>query len=379
EAIAAQRQLEAAWEVELAVQQSGGELVGATTLEGAEQLLAMYVNRGNAGWAAGQRWSHPSLWDARKQEEWMASEDWNLWKGRMAQGVRTGSFAVQLIAVDSQLNMAEAGQSVDLWTSDPWDLLHLHRPAAAVEALGGREGLTAFTLLLHLTEQQLRPTLDMLRAHNYCGFTPRNIIFFQQALKPGYAYNAGQQRFIRGPASSPSSSGGSGLSLLALNWVAEGQQLDLNGCLRPLPGTALELMAIRGVQWMVSHHTADLGLLSRESCLDLVQLPFCLAAHKAASCSAFTQVVKEEGLGPAARRQGSVVLSFAPDRHRAARGLLAALPASHPAQGLWPVAELRVAELHAGSMKDVVRGGKSSSGHYLVGLDRYVLHLDALR
>ncbi|GFH16106.1 hypothetical protein HaLaN_12465, partial [Haematococcus lacustris] len=67
------------------------------------------------------------------------------------------------------LVLCQAGQSVELWTSDPWDLLHLHRPAAAVEALGGREGLTAFTLLLHLTEQQLRPTLDMLRAHNYCG------------------------------------------------------------------------------------------------------------------------------------------------------------------------------------------------------------------
>lgn len=46
----------------------------------------------------------------------------------------------------------------------------------------------------------------------------------------------------------------------------------------------------RGVEWLISSRACDLGLLSRESCLDLVIMPFIMSSHKAGGVCAVSQV-----------------------------------------------------------------------------------------
>ena len=66
--------------------------------------------------------------------------------------------------------------------------------------------------------------------------------------------------------------------------------LTQDGGLQRMPGTVLENLEGLGVQWLLSQHGADLGLIAPGSCLDSTLLPFLLAAHKAGVANCTTQV-----------------------------------------------------------------------------------------
>jgi hypothetical protein len=51
----------------------------------------------------------------------------------------------------------------------PWGARILTNLAVAAEALGGKDGARHLTVLLHLAEDQVEKTLQMLTAHNFCG------------------------------------------------------------------------------------------------------------------------------------------------------------------------------------------------------------------
>ena len=43
---------------------------GHISLENSSRLLAMFVNRGNSGWAAARDWCAPTMWTKAQQDDW---------------------------------------------------------------------------------------------------------------------------------------------------------------------------------------------------------------------------------------------------------------------------------------------------------------------
>ena len=125
--------------------------------------------------------------------------------------------------------------------------------------------------------------------------------------------------------------------------------------------------------WLLSYNSCDLSLLTRESFIDLICLPFTMSLHKTGSANCSIQAMKSESLAflgklapahPAA--VGSVLLG-----QRGKEALGAALQ---------PVAELGASELQAGNMKENLRLAKSAGGRdYCVGVGRYAMHLSLLK
>jgi hypothetical protein len=122
----------------------------------------------------------------------------------------------------------------------------------------------------------------------------------------------------------------------------------------------------------VSYNSCDLSLLTRESFIDLLSLPFTMSLHKAGSANCSLQAIKSDSLASLNKQStahpaavGSVVLG-----QEGKEGL---------GSTLHPVAELGAAELQAGNMRETLRLAKGGGDHYCIGCGRYTMHLAMLK
>lgn len=72
---------------------------------------------------------------------------------------------------------------------------------------------------------------------------------------------------------------GSGYGLMQLAWSGEAMGVGEDGCLAPLPLSALDWMEARGVRWLVSRRARDLTLLHKDGVLDMNSLAYGLYFH----------------------------------------------------------------------------------------------------
>jgi hypothetical protein len=136
-------------------------------------------------------------------------------------------------------------------------------------------------------------------------------------------------------------------------------------------------MNIPFLRWILTQHCTDLGLLTRETCLDTVLLPFAMAAFSAGSASSTVQAMRGESINLATSN------SHLSNSYSIILGQLTKAPVNRKGlsvlMGTLPVVELRGQEIQAGSMREILSGSKMAGQDYLIGLNRYAFHTSILK
>ncbi|KAG2452757.1 hypothetical protein HYH02_002987 [Chlamydomonas schloesseri] len=198
------------------------------------------------------------------------------------------------------LGLMQRSQAPDLWTHDPWRMLETHRPGMvfsgarldavplgcryvaslvlAVEAVGGRDAVARLPLVLVVSEDQQDEVVRQLWGFRFFGIRRENVVVVVQPSHPGYCYDSENRTWNQGDASH-SLPLGSGYGLMQLAWAGEAMGVGEDGCLAPLPLSALGWMEARGVRWLVSRRARDLTLLTKDGVLDINSLAYGLYFH----------------------------------------------------------------------------------------------------
>ncbi|KAG2427779.1 hypothetical protein HXX76_012104 [Chlamydomonas incerta] len=198
------------------------------------------------------------------------------------------------------VGLMQRSQAPDLWTHDPWRMLETHRPGMvfsgarldavplgcryvaglvlAVEAAAGREAVARLPLVLVVSEDQQDEVVRQLWGFRFFGIRRENVVVLVQPSHPGYCYDSENRTWNQGDASH-SLPLGSGYGLMQLAWAGEAMGVGEDGCLSPLPASALGWMEGRGVRWLVSRRARDLTLLTKDGVLDMNSLAYGLYYH----------------------------------------------------------------------------------------------------
>ncbi|GIL47589.1 hypothetical protein Vafri_4374 [Volvox africanus] len=380
-------------------------------LSKAQQLMGMYANRVNATWAELQQWGPPSVLSVPEQELFCASDAWVPYKVTVLRMLKAGSLGVHIDACADTVQLPD-GTSMDVWTSDPWNLAQRLRPGSlplseriegvsvgaralqqlvlAVESLAGKDAVAKLTVVLAINDDQRNAVVaDIIRTRAY-GLKPENLILTAQRKRCGYRYDREAQAFLEDP-STPAQVLGSGYALCQLAWLGDAFSVTREGELAMLMGrTLLERFAEQRLEWLVSRRARDLALLTPEGVLDLQHLAFSLYAADRHSGNMVVQAAPATSLNiPRAYDSTLLVLKAPPGSAGAGGGATAvsARVASVAASaagvqgsgGAAGIVDLRAAELSSPVMVEVLAGVRKQAGHDgYVGLQRYLIHVPTL-
>ncbi|KAJ9517446.1 hypothetical protein QJQ45_024902, partial [Haematococcus lacustris] len=180
------------------------------------------------------------------------------------------------------------GKDLDLWSSDPYDLIAQARPgmlhhqavvkgwslqgralaslALAAQELGGSQAAAKLLVVLAVNEDQLEGCVRDLSEHSFYGLQRSNVLLTTQTKKSAYKWDPGSLQWKQ-DTSLPGQTAGTGLAALQLSWAPCAVTISADGVPTPLVGTALDLMAARGVSWLLSWRARDLALLGPRDAL----------------------------------------------------------------------------------------------------------------
>jgi len=348
-------------------------------LQRSEMMLTMYINRCNASWAEQQSWAPPNIWDTAEQETWSATGRARPYRELAQSLLQKGKLAFWLLVGEDHVTSQgdKQGGALDVWTADPYSLISRMRPgmlhnkdctrgyswqtrvlgqlALAVQGQGGKDALEAIHLILHMNDEQQEDVTRQLWDHKFYGFKRENIVLISQAKRFGYKFNPDGQKFI-GDITSPPETSGSGFASMQLNWCPDAFMLRADGVAQPINGTTMELLADKGINWMVSYRARDLCLLNRNTLLDLNFLAQALYLHERNRHVVSTQVILSEQLS-LARNLDSMVMSNGDGN-----------------------VEMRMVELGTPRMIEAVNTARASfSNRFASGLHRYIFHVPTLK
>eukprot|EP00198_Chlamydomonas_reinhardtii_P011187 XP_001700524.1 predicted protein [Chlamydomonas reinhardtii] len=311
-------------------------------------------------------------------------------------------------------------QAPDLWTHDPWRMLETHRPGMvfsgarldavplgcryvanlvlAVEAAAGREAVARLPLVLVVSEDQQDEVVRQLWGFRFFGIRRENVVVVVQPSHPGYCYDSEHRTWNQGDASH-SLPLGSGYGLMQLAWSGEAMGVGEDGCLAPLPLSALDWMEARGVRWLVSRRARDLTLLHKDGVLDMNSLAYGLYFHtdRAPGTNIILEAQSSNNL-LLSRALDSIIMSRRPEGGdgRAETPPTAAMQAQAQAQaqadpaapnatasggsggGRQQVVELCHTDLATPVMRAVLADCQAA-GRVLTGVGRYMLHLPSIK
>eukprot|EP00798_Chlamydomonas_sp_ICE-L_P015968 gene15968-22099_t len=121
-----------------------------------------------------------------------------------------------------------------------------------------------------------------------------NLYICIQRRRRGYSWDAGTRCFERDP-SGPLQSLGSGYSCMQLNWVAEAFTLNEDGSYQEVPGTMLEALAVKNIEWLISVQAQDLMLCGKDS-VDLSMLAYTMYLRDRTKASMSLQVFQASSM-----------------------------------------------------------------------------------
>ncbi|MEW5299834.1 MAG: hypothetical protein WDW36_002809 [Sanguina aurantia] len=104
---------------------------------------------------------------------------------------------------------------------------------------------------------------------------------------------------------------GSGYGLLQLAYAGDGMVVQADGSVAALEGTALELLAKRGVQWLVSRRTRDLVMADPRALFDPVMMGYTLQLRSRQRVSVVTEALQLKDT-IAAKQYDNVILQCLP-------------------------------------------------------------------
>ncbi|EFJ50592.1 hypothetical protein VOLCADRAFT_116765 [Volvox carteri f. nagariensis] len=336
-------------------------------LSKAQQLMGMYANR----------------------ERFCASDAWVPYKVTVLRMLKAGAMAVHIDACADAVQLPD-GTSMDVWTSDPWNLAQRLRPGSlplseriegvslgarvlqqlvlAVESLAGRDAVPKLTVVLAINDDQRNAVVaDIIRTRSY-GLKPENLILTAQRKRCGYRYDRDAQAFLEDP-STPAQVLGSGYSLCQLAWLGDAFSVTREGELAMLMArTLLERFAEQRVEWL--HLAFSLYAADRHGGNMVVQ------AAPAASLTiprAYDSTLLTIKTPPGSAGATGLV----PTRVVSVAASAAGVESSGSANAV--VVDLRAAELSSPVMVEVLAGVRKQAGHDgWVGLQRYLLHVPTL-
>ncbi|GIL97914.1 hypothetical protein Vretimale_3488 [Volvox reticuliferus] len=383
----------------------------AARLAKAQQLMGMYANRVNATWAESQQWVPPSVLSVPEQELFCASDAWVPYKVTVLRMLKAGSLGVHIDACADTVQLPD-GTSMDVWTSDPWNLAQRLRPGSlplseriegvsigaralqqlvlAVESLAGKDAVAKLTVVLAINDDQRNAVVaDIIRTRAY-GLKPENLVLTAQRKRCGYRYDQDAQAFLEDP-STPAQVLGSGYSLCQLAWLGDAFSVTREGELAMLMGrTLLERFSEQRLEWLVSRRARDLALLTPEGVLDLQHLAFSLYAADRHSGNMVVQAAPAASLNiPRAYDSTLLVLKAPPGSAGAGGGatavskrvtsVAASAAGVQGSGGAAGVVDLRAAELSSPVMVEALAAVRKQAGHDgWVGLQRYLIHVPTL-
>ncbi|KAL3141324.1 hypothetical protein ABBQ32_004910 [Trebouxia sp. C0010 RCD-2024] len=353
-------------------------------------MMRMLANRQNSRWLEAKEWDMPYTFDATKFPTLLGGEEYSKYKQQVVDMLKAGQLVVQMLAAEETISMPDGSRKAT-FTQETWDMVRWCCPnrllatgeridglsiggrqllalRLAVEKLAGSEAVGKMTLLLHLAEEMEEPVLADLRAHNLYGFDRENFIIVPQVRRFGYRFHADGKRFDR-VTDSEAWLSGSGYALQQLTWDREAYIMANNYTARSfLPGSVMEHLKAKNVQWMVSGRTADLARCGIEGALEVDCLAYTLKLAQERGANMSCEVKAVEGL-IAARQQNSVMVSTKGDT-RAQR-----LPKETCRFGT----DLKFADLQSvKSTKWINDFVASSNNQLVVSTDRYIFQMSAL-
>ncbi|GLI58956.1 hypothetical protein VaNZ11_000674 [Volvox africanus] len=383
----------------------------AARLAKAQQLMGMYANRVNATWAESQQWGPPTVLSVPEQEIFCTSDAWVPYKVTVLRMLKAGALGVHIDACADTVQLPD-GTSMDVWTSDPWNLAQRLRPGSlplseriegvsvgaralqqlvlAVECLAGKDAVAKLTVVLAINDDQRNAVVaDIIRTRAY-GLKPENLVLTAQRKRCGYRYDREAQAFLEDP-STPAQVLGSGYALCQLAWLGDAFSVTREGELAMLMGrTLLERFAEQRLEWLVSRRARDLALLTPEGVLDLQHLAFSLYAADRHNGNMVVQAAPVTSLNiPRAYDSTLLVLKAPPSSAGAGAGAtavatrVASVAASaagvQGSGGAAGIVDLRAAELSSPVMVEVLATVRKQAGHDgYVGLQRYLIHVPTL-
>eukprot|EP00891_Asterochloris_glomerata_P007584 jgi/Astpho2/7584/fgenesh1_pg.00115_%23_25_t len=380
----------------------------------AQQMLRMLANRSNSRWVEKVEWEAPFTFDTPRFLKLLGGEQFEHYKRQVLELLLLGQVAVQLIAGEDTVVMPDESRR-PIWGVDTWGLVRAACPnrlpgndrieglslgtrqllalRVAIEELAGAEALAKLVLIIHTSDEQEAALLQELKLNKLHGFQRENVMIVPQQRRAGYCYRTEGHSFVR-QIDSEEHLCGSGYAMMQLAWHREAFTLGANLTTREfLPGSVLAALESRGVQWLCSGRSSDLGRCSVEGAFELDCLAHTMRLAEERGCNCSFEVKLVDGL-PAARQQNSLVLSQKGDvRGRKTEKDTAkfGMDLKHcdlqaqklPSLGLQPRVWCFLGQPHehieshklAGHLSELTRGMK---GQLLVNTDRYCFHLETL-
>lgn len=119
-------------------------------LAAAESRLLMHVNRANSAWVESQEWEAPDIWGEEELFTWSRSTAAEKYRADTVERLKAGQVAVLFNTFEDYVEVpswsADGGGStmMNLWCSDPWQLLAASRPGAFEASMQSQGGARAY-------------------------------------------------------------------------------------------------------------------------------------------------------------------------------------------------------------------------------------------